>query len=293
MQYVFHRGKTDDSSKSDNYLNGVIGYMAQLTEFLNVISHHWEDTIGTLIRILLIILCAYFGNKMIDRLISRAVAGSEDRLRANPRLATLTSLLQSVVMYIVYFIAAVMILGELNVKTSSILASAGIFGVAVGLGAQNLIKDVISGFFIILEDHYAVGDYVKLGELSGFVTELGLRATRLTDWDGEVHIIPNGQIMKVTNHSRSSRQATVDVIVPYQYESAAVFKALNGVTEKIASEFDYIREGPRVLGVTELKENHMVIRIEAMTEPMKQWELEREIRARIRASFEAEGLRPS
>jgi small conductance mechanosensitive channel len=159
------------------------------------------------------------------------------------------------------------------------------------LGAQNFIKDIISGFFIIVEDQYMVGDYIQVGELQGFVNEIGLRMTRLTDWGGEVHLIPNGQIERVTNHSRANRQASIDVRITYSENLEQVMEILNQVVEQVKREFEFIKEGPTVLGIVEFGEATLLIRIVAMTEPMRQWELERVVRARIKQSFEMEGIK--
>jgi small conductance mechanosensitive channel len=203
----------------------------------------------------------------------------------------MTTLLQSLVMYIIYFIALLMILQELHVKTTSILASAGILGLVAGLGAQNLVKDVIAGFFMVLEDHFTVGDYVQIGSLAGFVTEFGLRATRLTDWGGEIHIIPNGQITQITNHSRSNRRALVDIKIAYQEEPGKVMEVLKEIAGEARDEMDYIKDGPTILGIQDFMDNSYVVRMVAMTEPLRQEELERELRLRIKTRFDAEKIR--
>ena len=250
----------------------------------------WESLVSysiVLIKIVAIILVAYLALKLLDRLINRLLKVEE---APNPRLMTLSRLLQSVALYVVCFIVGVMILEELGIRTTSLVAGAGIVGLVVGLGAQNLIKDIISGFFIIVEDQYMVGDYIEVGSLQGKVTVIGLRATRLTDWGGEIHVIPNGQITQVTNHSRAIRRATVDVRIVYHEDTEKVMQILNRIAEEAALEFDYIKEGPTVLGIVEFGETSILIRIIAMTEPMRQWELERELRARIKQQFDLEGI---
>jgi len=250
----------------------------------------WEqirEPLVVILKIVLIIAAAYLVIRLVDRVIVRALKLEE---RRNPRLQTVSRLLQSVVLYVICFIAGIIILQALNIPTGSLLASAGILGLVVGLGAQSLIKDIISGFFIIVEDQYMVGDYIEVGSLRGFVKEIGLRATRLTDWGGEVHIIPNGQIDKVTNHSRSDRRAQIDIYIPYQENLDQVMAILEQVAEEFRREGDYITEGPTVLGVVEFGPTTLTIRIVAMTEPMRQWELERAVRARIKQRFEQEGI---
>ncbi|MGE5372963.1 MAG: mechanosensitive ion channel family protein [Solirubrobacterales bacterium] len=255
----------------------------------NASSAGWAELAGVLLRILVICFAAYLINRILTRIIARALEGTNANNTMNPRVATLTSLLQSIVMYIIYFVAGIMVLQELHVQTSSILASAGIIGLAAGLGAQNLIRDVIAGFFILLEDQYAVGDYIRIDGLTGFVREVGLRSTRLVDGNGDTHIIPNGQISKVTNHNRTDRKAVVDVPVLYQYEWDQIQRILNEIAQE-TSGFDYVRQTPQVVGITDFTNDRMMIRMEAMTLPGRQGELEREIRAQIKRRFDQEGI---
>lgn len=243
-----------------------------------------------LMKIAVIILIAFIIIKLVDRIIKRSMLVKEEQF--NPRLVTMASLLQSVAMYFIYFIAGLMILQEMGVKTTSILASAGILGLMAGLGAQSLVKDIISGFFIITENQYAVGDYVQIGQLTGFVRELGLRSTRLADSGGEIHNIPNGSVTLVTNLSRANRRAVVDVKIPYQEDIDRAEAVLKDIAAEAAG-LDYIKEGPSVLGITEFGDNALVIRITAMTEPLRQGEAERTLRSMIRKRFEQEDIRLS
>lgn len=242
-----------------------------------------------LAKIVAIVLVAFILIKLIDRIIARSMLfkdGSQENF--NPRLVTMAKLLQSITMYFIYFLAGLMILQEVGVKTTSILASAGIVGLMAGLGAQSLIKDVISGFFIITENQYAVGDYVQIGQLSGFVKEVGLRATRLADSGGEIHNIPNGQILVVTNLSRANRRATVDIKLPYSEAADRAIEVLKDIAEQAAKEMDYIKEGPTVLGITDFGDNSLVIRVTAMTEPLRQGDAERQLRSMIKKRFDEE-----
>ncbi|MGE5396401.1 MAG: mechanosensitive ion channel family protein [Chitinophagales bacterium] len=248
------------------------------------------DIVIVLIRICLIILVSYLIIKLIDRLIYRKIQARQKRLETSPRIATLTTLSQSIVRYLIYFIAVIMVLQELNIKTESLLASAGILGLVVGFGAQNLIKDVISGFFIMLENQYAVGDYVQLAQFSGYVTDVGLRSTWLTDFSGEVHVIPNGQIVSVTNRSKRNSRALVDVYISYEEDLDKVIQILKQVSQEVANEINYVKDGPTIQGITQFNELYMVIRVVAMTVPMKEFDLETELRARIKKAFDREGI---
>ncbi|MGE5415398.1 MAG: mechanosensitive ion channel family protein [Acidobacteriota bacterium] len=243
------------------------------------------------VKLVAIVVAAYVIHKIIDQAIVKAMAARRGGAESlNPRLATLTSLTQSIIMYIVYFVAGILLLQVLGVKTQSLLASAGILGLVVGLGFQNLIRDLVSGFFVIFENQYSVGDYVQIGALSGFVSDIGLRSTRLTDLGGEVHTIPNGQINTVTNHTRSNRKATVDIKIPNTEDVDRVISVLTEVAAKTAQDFDYIKDGPSVQGVVDLSDAFMVIRLTAMTIPQKQGDIERELRIRIKRCFDREGI---
>jgi small conductance mechanosensitive channel len=206
------------------------------------------------------------------------------------RMRTLAGLLKSVLRYTVYFIAIVVILETFGVKTSSIIAAAGIGGLAIGFGAQSLVKDVISGFFIIFEDYFQIGDYVETAGVSGIVEEMGLRTTKLRDFGGQLHIVPNGEITRVTNHSRGNLRAMVNVKVSYEEDLDRVIKILEEVAEEIRQKRDDIVEGPTVLGVSDFGPSEAVITVWARTLPMQQWSVERDLRKAIKERFDREGI---
>src|SRR5699024_6993326 len=151
---------------------------------------------------------------VIDRTMNRRKKGIfyADEKKIN----TLSTVLKNIIKYIFYFIGLVMVLDMFNISTSSILATAGIGGLAIGFGAQSLVKDIITGFFILFEDQFSVGDYVKIGEYEGIVEELGVRVTKIRDFSGELHIIPNSNIGAVTNRTRGAMRALVKVSVAYE-----------------------------------------------------------------------------
>ena len=137
------------------------------------------------------------------------------------REETLNKLIQNVASYIIYFTAFVMILDTLTIKIGPLLAGAGIAGLAIGFGAQNFVKDVISGFFIVFEDQFGVGDYVSFAGIEGTVEEIGLRTTKVKSWTGEQQVIPNGNITQVTNYSVHNGLAIVDINIPYENDITA------------------------------------------------------------------------
>ena len=203
---------------------------------------------------------------------------------------TLAIILKSVAKYLLYFIGIVPILEIFGITPASILATAGIGGLAIGFGAQNLVKDVITGFFILFEDQYAVGDYIKTGEFDGIVEEIGIRVTKIRAFSGELYIIPNGNIQSVTNKCRGAMRAMVNVSIAYEEDIDNAIEVLNNLATEIASENDNIVEGPTVLGVTNLGDSDVVLSVVAKTKPMEQWATERMIRKRIKQAFDKEGI---
>jgi small conductance mechanosensitive channel len=176
------------------------------------------------------------------------------------------------------------------VDTTSILATAGIGGLAVGFGAQGLVKDVINGFFILFEDQYAVGDFVTIGDTTGTVEEIGLRITKIRSFKGDLTIIPNGQIQKVVNYTRGNMLAVVDVGIAYEMDIEKSIKVIEMVAREYAQENPDIVEEPQVLGVMDLGESQITIRVIARSLPMKQWAVERELRKRIKEAFDRNGI---
>lgn len=174
-----------------------------------------------------------------------------------------------------------MVLDMFNIDTSSILATAGIGGLAIGFGAQSLVKDIITGFFILFEDQFSVGgDYVKIGEYEGIVEELGVRVTKIRAFSGgELHIIPNSNIQTVTNRARGGNmRALVVVTVAYEEDIEKVSRVLNEVCNEIRKSNESIVEGPNLIGLSNLGEYGMDFTIVARTKSMEQWGVEREIR---------------
>ncbi len=213
--------------------------------------------------------------------------GAWDERRVN----TLRGLIRSLLKYSLYFIGGVMVLDELGIPTTSILAGAGILGLAVGFGAQNLVRDVITGFFILFEDQFSVGDYVSFAGVTGTVQEMGLRVTRVRSWTGEIHIIPNGKIDQVTNFSRAGMGVVLDVEIAYEADLDQTIELINGVCREMAREkSDQVIDEPQVLGVTDLGSSGVTIQVFGMVTPAQQAPFGRELRKRIKEAFEREGI---
>lgn len=225
------------------------------------------------------------GNKFIDRLI-KDEAGKEIR-----RKNTLMLLLKSILRYIVYFFTGVVILSIFGVPVASLIAGAGVFGLAIGFGAQSLVKDVINGFFILFEDQFSVGDYVEAAGQEGIVEELGLRTTIIRNFAGQIHIIPNGEIGQITNYSDGKMRVLVDVGISYDENPSEAIDELNKLCEIIAKEKeDVLIEGPIVLGVQELADSSVVLRILAKVKPMEQWAMGRYIKQRVKEYLDEIGI---
>ncbi|MGE5572547.1 MAG: mechanosensitive ion channel family protein [Bacillota bacterium] len=248
---------------------------------------------GTIVRILVTLVVAFLlvkaSNALIDRLITQRT--TEDRRFMDDRKArTLRSLLKSLMRYAIYVFAGISILGELGVDTTSLLAGAGLAGIAIGFGAQNLVRDVINGFFILFEDQFAVGDYVTVGDAEGIVEAIGLRTTSVRAFSGELHIVPNGQISKVTNHMGSAMRVMFSVTVDYSTDVDRAMEVLARDFDLAKEEIPDIVEGPSVLGVSALGESGVDLLVIAKARPMEQWHVERDLKKRIKEVFDREGI---
>ena len=227
-------------------------------------------------------------NRLIDGFFKKREIGkfSIEQRRAD----TLSTILKSVFRYTIYFIGF-MTIASFFVDVTSLIAVAGVGSLAIGFGAQSLVKDIVTGFFIFLEDQFSVGDYITTGNFGGIVEAMGLRTTQLRAFNGDLHIIPNGEITCITNHSRGNMRALVDVYIPYEEDIKRALGILNSLSEKLARENEAIVEGPYVLGVQELRDSSISIRIIAKTKNMDQWSVERLLRQEIMETFGREGIK--
>jgi small-conductance mechanosensitive channel len=246
-----------------------------------------------IVRTLANIALIWIGSRIVHRFATNLIERLlriQDRTPGDPRRTkTLGALVQSMLRYLIYFIAGTMILQELGIETATILATAGLGGLAIGFGAQNLVKDVITGFFILLEDQFGVGDYITAAGHSGVVEEVGLRVTKLRDFGGELHIIPNGSIDKVTNHMGQGMRVLVRVTIPYEESLERTVAVLEGFFAEFAHP-DLV-DGPKLLGVSNLGESGVELLIWAKAKAMHQWAMERELRGGVMAALEGAGIK--
>lgn len=208
------------------------------------------------------------------------------------RARTFGGLLQSIVRYVIYFITIVMLLQEFKIDTTSIVAGAGIIGLAIGVGAQSLIRDFVTGFFIVLENQFAVGDYIVSGDMAGTVEDIGLRVTKLRDGNGVLHIIPHGVISRVSNYTRGHMQAVVNIPVSYEADITNVLSLLDQACVAIGKDMIEVIEGPTVVGVVDLRSQEVVVRVVAKTVPLVQGKVENALRYKIKSLFDEAHILP-
>ncbi len=216
--------------------------------------------------------------------------------RRHQRVRALGSVLRSAASVTIFTIAGVVILGDLGINLAPLLASAGVVGIAIGFGAQNLVRDYLSGVFMLVEDQYGVGDVITVGDATGTVETVTLRITRLRDVNGIVWHVRNGAIEQVGNESQGWARAVIDFPVPYAADLATIRTMLADAVEGMWNDPVWravMLEKPEVWGAQEVKTTLVTMRIVVKTAPLRQWEVERETRARVKAALDAAGIRPA
>jgi moderate conductance mechanosensitive channel len=244
-------------------------------------------------------------NRMIDsklreRLVQRRggrvlveASGALVAERRRQRAETIGSVLRSIASFVIFGLAFVTALAELGFELGPILASAGVAGVALGFGAQSLVRDFLSGIFMILEDQYGVGDLIDTGEAIGTVEEVSLRITRLRDSSGVVWYVRNGEILRVGNHSQGWSTAIVDVSIAYTQDIPPVLELIRVTADELAEDEgwrDRILEDPVVAGVESVTGAAVTIRVIVKCTPNEHYAVQRELRERIKEAFDREGV---
>ncbi|HVL81628.1 MAG TPA: mechanosensitive ion channel family protein [Actinomycetota bacterium] len=270
------------------------------------------------VRIVMILLVAFVLNRLAKRAIARFVRSLQtDRMRrgletirekpaagalfttdepsqrASLRASTTGAVLSSVTGFVIWTIAFIYVLAELRINLAPLIAGAGIAGIAIGFGAQNLVRDFLSGLFMLIEDQYGVGDVIDVGGVSGVVEGVSLRTTRLRDVHGNVWHVPNGTIERVGNRSQLWARSLLDVSVAYDTDLDHAMEVIGRVAREMADDpawREAILEEPEVWGVENLGESGIDIRLVVKTKPRSQWEVSRELRRRLKQSFDAEGI---
>ena len=278
------------------------------------LSHVADWLLGPPLKILAILVLAsvanWVGRRAVKRSLTKLHSGAvrermgamrkrtpaalletgETSVRAEQRIDALSSVLRSVLSFVIWATAALMCLGEVGIDLGPLIAGAGVLGVAIGFGSQSLVRDFLSGAFILVEDQFGVGDIVDVGEASGTVEAVSLRTTRLRAIDGTVWHVPNGEIRRVGNQSQHWSRALIDVEVAYETDLDHAQEVIAGVAHEIAAGDSDVLDEPEVWGVEALGANGVMIRLVVKTRPSQQYRVSRELRARLKTAFEREGI---
>lgn len=256
----------------------------------------WEFIL-TMLRVLLIFLVAAILMKLSSRMIAALKVHLRERVEDNveeiKRIETVGRVFRYIASIVISIIAIVEVLHELGISIAPVLAAAGVVGVAVGFGAQSLIKDYFNGFFLLLENQIRQGDVVEAGAKAGLVEEVTLRYVKMRDYSGNVHYVPNGLITTVTNMSRGFAQAVIDVGVAYRENVDEVIEVMKLVGEELRHDTQFapkILEDMEMAGVDQLNNSAVVIRCRFKVLPLEQWGIRREYLKRIKAAFDARGI---
>ena len=277
-------------------------------------GHLVAQKAGTLVALIVIgLILQWVFHRLIDKLVSKAEAGvlpdrishvalgrpaevatSPGSTRRVQRAKTMGTLLKSVVSGIIAAIVVTMMLSAIGLNIGPIIASAGIVGVALGFGSQTLVKDFLSGIFMIFEDQYGVGDVVDMGEgLSGTIEAVSLRVTRLRDTNGTVWYVRNGELYRVGNMSQNWARAVLDVQVSAREDISRVRRVLGDVIHDLWEDDDYrgvVIEEPEIWGIEAITPDAITLRVTLKTAPMEQWRVARVLRERIKSRFDHEGI---
>jgi moderate conductance mechanosensitive channel len=290
---------------------GPEGLLQAVTDWF---SRHAESLVTTPLQIALVVAIAVVLRLLARRFINRAVQrmveaptkssrrrggqsmdATQGRLRErrSQRAQTIGSVLRSAATIVIFSVAAVVALGEIGIDIAPIIASAGIIGLAFGFGAQSLVSDFLAGLFMLMEDQYGVGDWIDVDGTQGTVEEVGLRVTKLRDMDGAAWYVRNGQVLKIGNYSQDWACAVLDVPVGYDQDVEAASRLLEQAAWSLWDDpawREYVLDAPQIWGITSLAREALVLRLSVNTVPLQQWGVGRELRRRVKESFDQENI---
>ncbi|MGL5407082.1 MAG: mechanosensitive ion channel family protein [Propionibacteriaceae bacterium] len=235
----------------------------------------------------------YHRDSKAGRTLAILTEGSLDYERSIQRARTMGSILKSIASFVIWTVAILTIMGAAGLPLAPLLASAGIGGVALGFGAQSLVKDFLAGVFMIIEDQYGVGDIINTGEITGTVEDIGLRVTRLRDSNGQIWYIRNGEITRIGNVSQGWSTAMVDIPISYDADTPHALAVLREVATAMDADEQWhqlLLEPPTVLGVDSIQGNVVTLRIMVKTCPNQQWGVARELRERAKVALAQAGI---
>ena len=273
-------------------------YGVNITPALKVVGGWLLEHGVPILLIILLSLLAYkvakvVTPKVVERSITIRGRGRRAKAELAKRAHTLSGFLTTAVGAVIVIIAIFMILSELGTNIAPLLAGAGVAGIAIGFGAQSLIRDFLSGLFIILEDQYSKGDVVRIAGIAGLVEDINLRRTVLRDLDGIVHSIPNGEIKTASNYTRDWSRVNLDIPVAYGEDLDRVIEVINRVGKELAEDETLgpmIITAPQVLRVNNFGDSAIELKVLGETKPLKQWEVTGELRKRVKKAFDEEGI---
>lgn len=239
------------------------------------------------LKLLFIILIYFIIKNIANRFISKLFqAYIHKKSISAGRAYTLESLTKNLLSYLLIFILVVTVLQTFGIEATAVLAGAGIVGLAIGFGAQGLVSDIVTGFFLLLEKQLDVGDLITIENFSGTVEQVGLRTTQIRSADGTLHYIPNREITSLSNHSRGDMQALVDIVVSKENDIPVTLDILQQLCDSIAKENEVITDGPNVIGIQSMSSTTVTIRILAKTKNMEQWGVERLILQQLKEAMD-------
>jgi small conductance mechanosensitive channel len=241
--------------------------------------------------LIVIVMMGQFIPKVVTNLMARRTGELEEEVQK--RSETLSRVLINVAQVFVLTITLFMVLSELKIDIAPMLAGLGVVGVAIGFGAQSLVKDILGGLFVIFENQYRVGDIVRIGGVAGLVQDISLRRTILRDLDGEVHFVPNGEIRVTSNLTKELSRVNINVTVALNNDLERVISVINRVGHEMAEDRKWaplILKAPQVLRVNDIGSKGCVIKITGDTKPMQQWDVTGELRKRLKTVFESDGI---
>jgi len=274
----------------------------QMTDWAATLTEWWQKAIEWAllhgVKILVILILAYLLGKLARLVIMRLTGEVKERIRgddtkkaeAEKRAQTLGVILSVAARAVIWTIAILMVLNEAGFNITTLLAGAGIAGLALGFGAQSVVKDMLAGMFILVEDQYRVGDVVKINnEYGGLVEKISLRTTWLRDLQGNLHIIPNGEISAISNYTHEWTRVVLDFGIAYKEDIDTAASLIKEAAMALYNESEWhykFLEPPQVLGVEQLADSAVVIRMLAKTRPDDQWNVGRELRRRVKYIFD-------
>lgn len=270
-------------------------FQKNLTGFVDFLVRNRGNILWNLFLILLIILGAKLLLHLISKVTTQIIQKPKNQTNTPvaKRTRTLLTLFRSVSRYAIYFMGFLFVLSILGMgkPLNNLLVTAGIGSLAIGFGAQNLVRDVVSGMFMIFENQFAVGDYIKIDDVEGTVEATAMRVTYLRSFKGDQIIIPNGSITRVINYNKGSAMASVTISTAYESDTRKVIELIERAVGQYAREHsELIEEEPFVQGITNLGESSVDIGVICKVKPMKQWEVERGIRLAVKEAFDQNGV---